>query len=91
MLAEEFAIIDPEASLWNATRPLLDSALRLEREEKSYAWHGWRKDSIMGSQTSHHDLRGKQEKIVYGIYHSPGMESDFAAASCDCSPSYEPS
>jgi len=46
VLAEEFAIIDPEAALWNAVRPLLDSALRLEREEKSYTWHGWRKDFI---------------------------------------------
>jgi hypothetical protein len=46
VLAEDFVIIDPNASLWNAIRPLLDSALRLEREEKSYTWHGWRKEPI---------------------------------------------
>lgn len=46
MLAENLIIIDPEASLWNTVHPLLDSALQLEREEKSYIWYGWRKESI---------------------------------------------
>jgi hypothetical protein len=46
VLAENLVIIDPEASLWNTMRPLLDSALRLEREENTYIWHGWRKESI---------------------------------------------
>ena len=46
MLVEEFVIIDPEASLWNAVRPLLDGALQLEREDRSYTWHSWRKEPI---------------------------------------------
>jgi hypothetical protein len=46
VLAEEFVIIDPEASLWNTIHPLLDSALRLNREKESYVWHGWRKEPI---------------------------------------------
>jgi hypothetical protein len=46
MLAEEFIIIDPEASLWSTIRPLLDSVLRLDREREPYVWHGWRKELI---------------------------------------------
>src|SRR5690348_14001766 len=46
MLAGELIIIDPEASLWNTIHPLLDSALRLDREKESYVWHGWRKELI---------------------------------------------
>jgi hypothetical protein len=46
VLIEEFVIIDPEASLWNAVCPLLDSALQLEREDSSYTWHGWRKEPV---------------------------------------------
>jgi hypothetical protein len=46
MLAQNFIVIDPETSLYNTIRPLLDSALQLDREKESYAWHGWRKESI---------------------------------------------
>ena len=46
MLIEDFVVIDPEASLWNTVRPLLDSVLRLKREEMSYIWRGWRKEPI---------------------------------------------
>jgi len=46
MLAEELVILDGGAPLWNAARPLLDVALRLEQCEESYTWHGWNKQQI---------------------------------------------
>jgi len=72
VFAEEFVIIDPEASLWNATRPLLDSAFRLEREEKSYTWHGWRKEPIeafLKRLPAHCAL-------LAGVWHAEGMEGE---------------
>lgn len=46
MLADELMIIDGDSPLWEAARPLLNAALRLERNEDTYTWHGWDKQQI---------------------------------------------
>ncbi|GCF10400.1 hypothetical protein [Dictyobacter arantiisoli] len=46
MLAEEFSVIDAASPLWNAARPLLDIALRIEQQSASYSWHGWQKKDL---------------------------------------------
>jgi hypothetical protein len=46
VLAEELSIIDADSWLWSATRPLLDNALRLEQQDNTYSWHGWRKSQV---------------------------------------------
>ena len=46
MLAEELVVIDPNSPLWDAARPYLDLALRLERSDDSYSWHGWQKHRV---------------------------------------------
>ena len=46
MLAEELAVFNAASPLWNAVRPLLDIALRLEQSDESYVWHGWNKEQI---------------------------------------------
>jgi hypothetical protein len=47
VLAEEFIVVDPPSSLWNAARPLLEAALRLEgQKEEGVFWHGWDKRAI---------------------------------------------
>ena len=46
MLAEELIVIDPNSPLWSAARPYLDLALRLERSDDSYSWHGWQKHQV---------------------------------------------
>lgn len=46
MFAEEFVVVDATSPLWNAMRPFLDIALRIEQQDDSYSWHGWNKASI---------------------------------------------
>ncbi len=46
MLAEELTVVDGDSSLWQAVRPLLDVALRLEQHDDAYSWHGWSKRQI---------------------------------------------
>jgi hypothetical protein len=46
VLAEELEVLDAASPLWNAVRPLLDIALRLEQSDESYVWHGWNKEQI---------------------------------------------
>lgn len=46
MLAEELVVLDADSPLWSAARPLLEAALRLERREDNYSWHGWNKQQI---------------------------------------------
>jgi hypothetical protein len=46
MLAEELLIIDGDAPLFRPLRPLVDSALRLDRYDDAYSWHGWNKAQI---------------------------------------------
>ncbi len=45
MLAEELQIIDGDTSSWQAIRPLLMIAARLE-QDTSFVWHGWNKAQI---------------------------------------------
>jgi len=46
VLAEELTVVDGDTSLWQAVRPLLDVALRLEQHNDAYVWHGWSKRQI---------------------------------------------
>lgn len=45
MLAEELHIIDADSPSWQAVRPLLTIAMRLEQDD-AYIWHGWHKEQI---------------------------------------------
>jgi len=45
VLAEELHIVDANAPLWKAVRPLLTVAMRLEQDD-AYVWHGWNKEQI---------------------------------------------
>jgi hypothetical protein len=64
VLAGEFLVIDADAPLWRAVRPLLDLALRLEQNDEAYAWHGWSKRQIDAF------LRGLPEHctLVVGVW-----------------------
>jgi len=53
MFAEELEIVDAGDNLWRMARPLVDVALRMEREGESesgggggFCWHGWTKRQI---------------------------------------------
>ena len=46
MLAEELLVFDGDSPLWQAARPLLDVALRLEQNDDTCSWHGWSKQQI---------------------------------------------
>lgn len=46
MLAEEFLVVDSAGVLWQAVRPLLDVALRLDNRDETFTWHGWQKSQI---------------------------------------------
>jgi hypothetical protein len=46
VLSEELIVIDPNSPLWSAARPYLDLALRLERSDDNYSWHGWQKHQV---------------------------------------------
>ena len=46
MFAEELLILNGNDTLWQTARPLLDVALRLERQDDIYTWHGWHRASI---------------------------------------------
>jgi hypothetical protein len=46
LLAEELTVVDGDSPLWQAVRPLLDVALRLEQLDGAYSWHGWSKRQI---------------------------------------------
>lgn len=46
MLAEELLILNSEGALWQAARPLLDAALRLDQNDDTSTWHGWQKSRM---------------------------------------------
>lgn len=46
MLAEELMILNGDSPLWQAVRPILDAALRLEQNNDAYLWHGWSKQQV---------------------------------------------
>ena len=46
MLAEELIILHNEHALWQAARPLLEIALRLEQGAEDAIWHGWQKKQM---------------------------------------------
>lgn len=45
MLAEELQIVNANTPSWQAVRPMLSIALRLEQDD-TYVWHGWNKAQI---------------------------------------------
>ncbi|MBO0780721.1 MAG: hypothetical protein J2P37_18010, partial [Ktedonobacteraceae bacterium] len=46
MLAEELVVLNADAPFWDPIRPLLKVALRLEQNETTYSWHGWKKQML---------------------------------------------
>jgi len=46
VLAEEVLVLNADAPLWQAVRPLLDAALRLDQRDDTCSWHGWNKQQI---------------------------------------------
>jgi hypothetical protein len=46
VIAEELVVLDADAPLWRAARPLLDVILQIEQHDRHYSWHGWRKEPI---------------------------------------------
>ena len=46
MLAEELVVHDADSPLWQAAKPLLEIAWKLEQSDDTYSWHGWRKAHI---------------------------------------------
>jgi hypothetical protein len=46
VLAEELTVLDARSPLWDAVRPVLHAALRLEQNDESYIWYGWQKQYI---------------------------------------------
>ncbi len=46
MIAEELLVLDVDAALWHAARPLLDVVLQIEQHDQTYSWHGWCKEPI---------------------------------------------
>lgn len=46
MLAEELVVVNADSPLWSAVQPLLHAALKLEQQNESDSWHGWKKAEI---------------------------------------------
>jgi hypothetical protein len=46
VLAEELSVLNADAPLWQTVRPLLDAAIRLDRHDDTYTWHGWNRQGI---------------------------------------------
>ncbi len=83
MLAGELLALDTDSPLWDATRPLLDAALRLDQQDDTYIWHGWDKKQVEAFlkrlpqhctllagvwQTTPGERGGEeQEKLVLGV------------------------
>ncbi|HET8845547.1 MAG TPA: hypothetical protein VFN35_29035, partial [Ktedonobacteraceae bacterium] len=44
--AEEFLVVDGDSILWQAIRPLLDVALRMDNRDETFIWHGWGKSQL---------------------------------------------
>ncbi len=71
VLAEELTVLDVESPLWKTARPLLDIALRLEQNDETYTWHGWRKQQINAF------LKDLPEhcSLLVGVWQEDGSES----------------
>lgn len=46
MIADELVVVDGDGRAFRAVRPLLDMALRLDRDDSAFIWHGWNKLQI---------------------------------------------
>ncbi len=83
MLAEELTVVDGDSSLWQAVRPLLDVALRLEQHDDAYVWHGWSKRQINTFLAS----LPPQCSLVLGVWETgAGIagEREYLALGCVC-------
>ena len=72
MLAEELLVLDAASPLWNAARPLLDVALRLEQYDESYTWRGWNKQQISSFLKS----LPKKCSLVVGVWETASAGDD---------------
>ncbi len=89
VLAEELTVLDAGSPLWNAVRPVLHAALRLEQNDESYIWYGWQKQYI---DTFLKSLPAKCSLLV-GVWETiPTTENDteheqlVLGAVCECWP-----
>jgi len=83
VLAEELIVVDGDSSLWQAVRPLLDGALRLEQHDNIYSWHGWSKqqiDTFLASLPPHCSLIVG----VWGTEVGTAGEQEYLALGCVC-------
>ena len=79
MLAEELQIINADALSWQAVRPLLSIAMRLESDD-AYVWHGWNKAQItvMLNQLPTHCT------IIAGVWSDDESQVERIVFSCIC-------
>jgi hypothetical protein len=82
VLAEELAVLHADTSFWDSVRPLLEIALRLEQNDISYSWYGWKKsqlDAFLACLPAHCAL-------VVGVWEmvADQSEHEVLALSCVC-------
>ncbi len=79
MLAEELQIVNADAPSWQAIRPLLSIATRLESDD-TYVWHGWNKAQItaMLNQLPAHCT------IIAGVWSDDEQHIERIVFSCIC-------
>lgn len=80
MLAEELLVLDADTPLWNAARPLLQAALRLEQGDDASSWHGWRKKAI---ETFLQELPAHCALLV-GVWETTTEGQDVLIVGCIC-------
>ena len=64
MIAEEFIVIDRDSPLWLSTSPILDAALRFEKNNEVYLWNGWNKQLIQSFLNS----LPSRSSLVVGVW-----------------------
>jgi hypothetical protein len=72
VLAKELLVLNAASPLWNAVRPLLDVALRLEQYDESYTWRGWNKQQISSFLKS----LPKKCSLVVGVWETASSGDD---------------
>lgn len=80
MLAEELLVLDADTPLWDAVRPLLQAALRLEQGDGASFWHGWRKKAIEAF------LQGLPAhcSLLVGVWETTTEGQDVLIVGCIC-------
>lgn len=80
MLSDELVVLDVASPLWGALRPLLDHALQLERNDDTYAWHGWRKQQITAFLTR----LPAHCSLLVGVWREEPTGAETLALGCVC-------